>query len=142
MLIEAIPDAVEEAAVAVARSVDRRQRLVPDALTKELLSAILSNDAVFSEALGYNFVEGIESLLVHSEFDELLLQICDKAAEPQTGDASRRSDRMLGKELVQICISLMRNDSAIRKRAMDIYEKLLDQGTYGAEDAAKAAIGR
>lgn len=142
VLMEAIPDAVDEAAVAVARSVDRRRRLVPDALTKELLSAILANDAVFSEALGYNFLEGMESLLVHSEFDELLLQICDKAAEPETGGTSDRSDRMLGKELVQVCIALMRNDSAIRKRAMDIYETLLDLGTFGAEDAAKAAIGR
>ena len=45
-------------------------------------------------------------------------------------------------EFVQVTIALQRSDGPLRARAMDVYEKLLDAGTYGAEEAAKAAIGR
>lgn len=48
----------------------------------------------------------------------------------------------IDRDFVQVAIALQRNDGPLRKRAMDVYEKLLDAGAYGAEEAAKAAVGR
>lgn len=141
ILKSALPQATGNEAKAISRAVDRRNRLQPDQQTRELLESILGNDEAFSEALGYNFAEALQTLLLHADFDELLLNISGKATEVLASDENGQ-DRLLGRELVQICISLMRNDSAIRKRAMDIYEALLDLNIYGAEEAVKDATGR
>lgn len=141
VLMNALPYATGNEAKAISRAVDRRNRLQPDRHTRELLDAMLGNDEAFEEALGYNFAEALQTLLLHADFDELLLSVSEKATEVLASDENGQ-DRLLGRELVQICISLMRNDSAIRKRSMDIYEALLDLNIYGAEEAVKDATGR
>lgn len=142
ILMTRLPEARGQLAEAVAHAVSGRERLIPDGLTQELLLAILANEDAFNEALGYNFSENAQGLLLHSEFDELLLDYCQRAAELLSDRSNQRIDRMLGESLVQICVSLMRNDAGTRSRAMDIYESLLDQNAYGAEQAAQAAVGR
>ncbi|UAB79225.1 ATP-binding protein [Erythrobacter sp. SCSIO 43205] len=141
ILINALPQAAGDDAKAISRAVDRRRKLQPDQHTREFLEALLGNDEAFDEALGFNFAEALQTLLLHADFDELLLDICGKATEVLANDKNGQ-DRLLGRELVQVCISLMRNDSAIRKRAMDIYEALLDLNIYGAEEAVRDATGR
>lgn len=141
ILMEALPSAIGDEAKAISRAVDRRNKLQPDQQTRELLEALMDNDEAFEETLGYSFTEALQTLLLHADFDELLLNVSNKATEVLVNGKDGQ-DRLLGRELVQICISLMRNDSVIRKRAMDIYETLLDLNIHGAEEAVKEATGR
>lgn len=141
ILIDALPRAVGGDAKAISRAVGRRRKLQPDQHTREFLEALISNDEAFDEALGFYFVEALQTLLLHADFDKLLLDICNKTTEILATDGSR-PDRLLGRELAEVCISLMRNESEIRKKAMDIYEALLELDIYGAEEAMQDATGR
>jgi len=128
-------------ASAVASAINRWEPPPADAATRELLEIALENPALLSACLGHGFGDVLQGLLREPGFEDLLLDVCDGALATMQG-ANRGPGAMFSKELVGICVALQRGPAVRRARAMDIYERLLDAGAYGAEEAASAALRR
>jgi energy-coupling factor transporter ATP-binding protein EcfA2 len=139
LVMAALPTAEGMPASALACAVNRRSTFSHDARTKEFLTALIGNEAVFRKALEHRFSNALQDLLLHPGFDEIVLAIVEKAAELITDGGPRWG---VGEELVRVAIALQRSDGATRSRAMDVYERLLDAAIYGAEEAAQASLSR
>lgn len=141
VLMQFAPDAQGDLAHAISTAVDQSRRLLADDLTVELLQAISGNPALLGASLNGRFADGLQGLLLYPGFDELLLETTEKIVdlkltEPKPGMS------FLDQDFVHVTVALQRSDGPLRERAMDVYERLLDANVYGAEDAAKAAMGR
>jgi hypothetical protein len=141
LLMAAIGTATGPAAQALARAIDTRPQLVSDALTRELLAALPANAEVLRAALNRRFADALQNLLLYPGFEEEILDVIEKATQLITESGAQRLG-ILGEELVHVAIALQRSSNAIRSRAMDVYERLLDAAVYGAEEAAKASLAR
>lgn len=139
LVMAALPAAEGTPARALARAVNRRSTFSRDARTKEFLTALVGNEAVFRGTLEHHFSNALQDLLLYPGFDEIVLTVVEKATELITGSGPRWG---LGEELVRVAIALQRSDGVTRSRAMDVYEQLLDAAIYGAEEAAKASLSR
>ena len=53
-----------------------------------------------------------------------------------------RKAGLIGQDFVAITVALQRGEGEQRIRAMDLYERLLDAGTYGADRAARESLKR
>ncbi|MGI9360185.1 MAG: hypothetical protein ACR2O7_01210 [Parasphingorhabdus sp.] len=86
------------------------------------------------------FADGLQSLLLYPRFDEPVMHVTERMAELIADKKGGQRRGFIDKDFVQVSIALQRNDGPLRARAMDVYEKLLDAGAYGAEEAAKDVI--
>ncbi|MXO94847.1 hypothetical protein GRI34_00255 [Erythrobacter aquimaris] len=127
---------------AISSTVDMRETLAPDDFTRELIAAIADNSSVLAASLTGKFADGLQSLLLYPGFDEPVMDVTERIANLIVGQHGGRHRGFIDRDFVQLAIALQRNDGPLRARAMDVYEKLLDAGAYGAEEAAKAALGR
>ncbi len=115
---------------------------MPDDFTRELIVAIAENPSVLKASLTGRFADGLQSLLLYPGFDEPVMYVTERVADLIVGQHGGRHRGFIDGDFVQVAIALQRNDGPLRTRAMDVYEKLLDAGAYGAEEAARAAVGR
>lgn len=139
LVMAALPAVEGMPARALARAVNRSSTFVRDARTKEFLTALVGNEAVFRGTLEHRFSNALQDLLLYPGFDEIVLTVVEKATELISGGGPRWG---VGEELVRVAIALQRSDGAVRSRAMDVYELLLDAAVHGAEEAAKASLSR
>ncbi|OYX66147.1 MAG: hypothetical protein B7Y88_04395 [Sphingomonadales bacterium 32-64-17] len=141
-LMEHVSRADGDQAHAISSAVDRKDTLVPDDFTRELIVAIAENPSVLKASLTGRFADGLQSLLLYPGFDEPVMYVTERVADLIVGQHGGRHRGFIDGDFVQVAIALQRNDGPLRTRAMDVYEKLLDAGAYGAEEAARAAVGR
>jgi hypothetical protein len=141
-LMKHVAEATGDQAHAISTAVDRTDHLSPDDLTRELILAIATNPDVLAASLTGRFADGLQSLLLYPGFDEPVLHVTEQIANLIIDQKGGPHRGFLDKDFVQVAIALQRNDGPLRARAMDLYEKLLDANAYGAEEAAKAAMGR
>jgi hypothetical protein len=127
---------------ALSTTVDKERKLEADALTLEMLEKIGQHDKVLRASLTGNFIEALQGLLLHPGFDEAVLTVVERVTAILQADPVGVGRGLLGREIVHIAIALQRNDGPIRGRAMNLYETLLDAEVYGAEEAARDALGR
>jgi len=139
ILLPLVPDASGDLAQALSTAIGRGAILAPDDLTREMLEAVASNDAVLRALANTRFLDGLQGLLLSAGFDDIVFDVADRLAAAL---AAEPSYSMLGRDLVHVAVALQRSDGPLRARAMDLYERLLDANVYGAEQAAKDAIGR
>lgn len=141
-LLRHTSNAEGDQAHAISSAIDRTDRLAPDDLTRELIQKIADNPAVLSASLTGRFADGLQSLLLYPGFDEPVMYVTERVAKLIVGDKGGRHRGFIDKDFVQVTIALQRSDGPLRSRAMDVYEALLDAGAYGAEQAARDAVGR
>ncbi|HEY0027370.1 MAG TPA: ATP-binding protein [Allosphingosinicella sp.] len=133
-------EATGDEATAVAKALDRRETVPADARTIELLAVVCHNAAVLDEASGRRLAETLQQLLLHPGFDEPVMDLLEAVISRFARSEQKRFG--LDTDYVQLAVALQRNEGALRRRAMDVYEHLLDAGAYGAEEAAEAAMRR
>ncbi|HEX8222765.1 MAG TPA: ATP-binding protein [Allosphingosinicella sp.] len=133
-------DARGDEAAAVAKALDGRGGFPADARTIEMLAAVRGNSEVLEEASSRFLAEALQQLLLHPGFDEPVMDFLEVVVDQSLGNERRRFG--VDTDLVQLAVALQRNDGTLRARAMDLYERLLDAGAYGAEEAAEAAMRR
>lgn len=131
----------EEAPIshAIAAALDLRHNVTTDPCLRELLGVAADNRAVLMACLNSGFVDELQELLLHPGFEEVILRLAEAAADLML---ERRTGGLVEDNLVAIAIALQRSEPALRKRAMDLYERLLDVNFYGADEAAKALLRR
>jgi hypothetical protein len=142
MLMSHVATAEGDQAHAISSAVDRHDTLAPDPFTRELILAISENPSILAASLNGRFADGLQSLLLYPGFDEPVMHVTERIAELILDQQGGKHRGFIDRDFVQVAVALQRNDGPLRARAMDVYEKLLDAGAYGAEEAAKAAIGR
>lgn len=142
VLMAFVARAKGDQAHAISSAVDRSGTLPPDGMTRELILQIAMNEEVLSHALNGRFADGLQSLLLYPGFDDAVMEVTQRAVELMTNEERQRSDIFVARDFVGVSIALQRNDGPMRAAAMDAYERLLDAGTYGAEEAARDATGR
>ena len=129
-------------ASAIASAVSHWGSPVADTFTKELLDAISSNPAVLRMCLNRGFTRDLQELLVSPGFEELVLEVAERCTELMVEQGEPRVRMPYGESFVSIAIALQRSMDPLRSRAMDLYERLLDEAAYGAEEAAAASLSR
>ena len=127
---------------AISTAVDLTETLQPDEMTKELILEIAQSDPVLRASLTGRFADGLQSLLLYPDFDESVMHVTERVADLLTDKKDGKGKGFIDKDFVQVSIALQRSDGPLRARAMDVYEKLLDAGAYGAEEAAQEVLGR
>lgn len=142
VLMRHVATAEGDQAHAISSAVDRYDTLAPDHFTQELILAVSENPSVLAASLTGRFADGLQSLLLYPGFDEPVMHVTERIADLVLDQKGGKHRGFIDRDFVQVAIALQRNDGPLRARAMDVYEKLLDAGAYGAEEAAKAAIGR
>lgn len=126
---------------ALATLVPFRHPLPPDAATRDLLGAAACNDALLTALFGHAFIDALQGLLLEAGFEELVLAVCERIVDvTMSGDG--RIGGLTSRELVALAVALQRGPDDQRRRAMTLYERLLDGGAYGADEAAKATLQR
>ncbi len=125
-------------AEAVSTALDGDRTLTPDAMTEALLRLALENPPILKAALNSRFADGLQSLLLHPGFDEIVLAVAEVCVDEIVDDGD--SGRSLDNDFVTIAIALQRAADPQRGRAMDLYERLLDANVYGADRAAVATL--
>jgi hypothetical protein len=115
---------------------------VADDYTKELLGAIASNPAVLSICLDRSFTRDLQELLISPGFEETVLEVAERCTQLMFAKDESRVRMPYGESFVSIAITLQRSVDPLRRRAMDLYEQLLDGAAYGAEEAAAASLTR
>jgi hypothetical protein len=136
LLMKFVPDATGEQAHAISSAVDKRDTLPADDFTRELVNAVAENQELLAASLTGRFADGLQSLLLYPGFDEPVMHVTERMAELIVDKKGGQHRGFIDKDFVQVSIALQRNDGPLRARAMDVYEKLLDAGAYGAEQAA------
>lgn len=136
------PAATGDQAHAISAAVDKTDHLVADELTRELILAVADNPDLLASSLTGRFADGLQSLLLYPGFDEAVLYVTEKIADLIIGNRGGQHRGWIDKDFVHVSVALQRNDGPLRARAMDVYERLLDAGAYGAEEAARDATGR
>lgn len=134
--------AAGDQAHAIASAVARRDTLLPDKLTRELILEIAGNENALAASLRGGFADALQSLLLYPGFDEPVMFVTERIAELIIEKKGGKHREFIDKDFVQVAIALQHSDGPLRVRAMDVYEKLLDAGAYGAEEAAEDALGR
>ena len=142
VLMRFVRQADSHDALAIASAVSDRDLLAADAFTRELLGAIASNSAVLSIYLSRNLTSDLQELLLSPDFEELVLELAERCTELMFAKSESRARFPYGDSFVSIPIALQRSIDPIRSRAMDLYERLLDEAAYGAEEAATASLMR
>lgn len=141
LLLALAPTATGEIAEALSTAVDQSRSLIPDARTRELLTAIGANEALLKACLNSFFADGLQSLLLSFGFDEAVLDMAERAVDVRIRDKPQRGG-LIDQDFVGIAIALQKSDGPQRARAMDLYERLLDADVYGAEKAATDSLKR
>lgn len=136
------PHATDDQAHAISSAVDRSDTLIADDLTRELITVVADNPDLLAASLTGRFADGLQSLLLYPGFDEPVMYVTERIADLIIDKKGGQHRGLIDRDFVQVTIALQRNDGPLRARAMDVYEKLLDAGAYGAEEAAKDVIGR
>jgi hypothetical protein len=142
ILMQHVSDASGDAAHAISGAVERTDQLIADDMTVELVLAIANNPDILGQSLNGRFANGLQALLLFPGFDEPVLEVADKVSDLVVAKQPGRYLGMVGEDFVQVTVALQRSDGPLRTKAMDIYERLLDAGAYGAEQAATDALGR
>jgi len=127
---------------ALSTALDRGERLPPDELTRALLASVAVNMDLLRESMGRLFVRSLQHLLLYPDFEMLVLEIAESAAELARTSPERTVGGMYDGEFIGLVIALQRSTIEIKTRAMTIYERLLDAEVHGAEDAAALALRR
>lgn len=127
---------------ALSTAVDRGERLPPDEITRAMLASVAVNIDLLKESMGLLFVRSLQHLLLYPGFEMLVLEIAEAATELARTSPERNVGGMYDGEFIGLVIALQRSPIEIKTRAMTIYERLLDAGVYGAEDAAAFALRR
>ena len=140
VLMKFAPSAAGEQAHAISSAVDKRDTLPADDLTRELVTAVAENQDLLAASLTGGFADGLQSLLLYPGFDEPVMHLTERMAELIVDKKGGQHRGFIDKDFVQVSIALQRNNGPLRSRAMDVYEKLLDAGAYGAEEAAKDVL--
>jgi hypothetical protein len=136
LLMKFAPNAKGEQAHAISSAVDKRDTLPADDLTRDLVNAVAENQELLAASLTGRFADGLQSLLLYPGFDEPVMHVTERMAELIVDKKGGQHRGFIDKDFVQVSIALQRNDGPLRARAMEVYEKLLDAGAYGAEEAA------
>jgi hypothetical protein len=136
MLMKFAGNAAGEQAHAISSAVDKRDTLPADDWTRDLVNAVAENQELLAASLTGRFADGLQSLLLYPGFDEPVMHVTERMAELIVDKKGGQHRGFIDKDFVQVSIALQRNDGPLRARAMDVYEKLLDAGAYGAEEAA------
>ena len=142
VLMAHAPTAEGEAAYAFARAVQHRGAIAEDKLTVEILKAIIAHDNLLLASLNHGFSEFLQKLLLAPGFDQIVLEVTEAVTAALTSGREGTRNGLVDQDFVQVSVALQRNDGKLRERAMNVYEKLLDAGVYGAEQAARAATAR
>lgn len=129
-------------ALAIAGAVTHQAQRVPDFYTKELLSSIAMNPQVLRVCLDRSFTGDLQELLLNPGFDELVLEVAEHCTQLMFAKDESRVAMPYGENFVSIAIAIQRSQDPLRRRAMDLYERLLDGAAYGAEEAAAASLSR
>ena len=116
--------------------------MVPDELTTEMLSALIEHPKVLKASLNGRFIDGLQSLLLRPGFEDIVFAVTERITDIIVVDGQGIGSGLIGRSLVHVAIALQRAEGPLRAKAMDLYERLLDANVYGAEQAAKAALGR
>jgi hypothetical protein len=127
---------------ALSTAIDRGERLPPDDMTRALLASVAVNMDLLKESMGRLFVRSLQHLLLYPDFEMLVLEITESAAELARTSPERTVGGMYDGEFIGLVIALQRSTIEIKTRAMTIYECLLDAEVHGAEDAAALALRR
>lgn len=140
VLMKFADNAAGEQAHALSSAVDKRDTLPADDLTRELVNAVAENQELLAASLTGRFADGLQSLLLYPGFDEPVMHVTERMAELIVDKKGGQHRGFIDKDFVQVSIALQLNDGPLRARAMDVYEKLLDAGAYGAEEAASDVL--
>ena len=141
LLMRFAATAAGDQAHAISTAVDYHAKLKADKFTKELIPVVSANSELLEASLNGRFADGLQGLLLYPGFDELVLEVTEKIADLILKNMGQRRG-LIDQDFVHVAVALQRSDGPMRERAMDVYERLLDAGAYGAEEAAKAAAGR
>lgn len=127
---------------ALSTVVDRGERLPPDEMTRALLTSVAVNSDLLRESMALLFVRSLQHLLLYPDFEMLVLEIAEAAAELARKSPDRRVGWLYDGEFIALVVALQRSPIEIKTRAMTLYEYLLDAEVHGAEDAAAFALRR
>ncbi|ESQ90249.1 hypothetical protein ABENE_12790 [Asticcacaulis benevestitus DSM 16100 = ATCC BAA-896] len=142
VLVRFIPNATEDQAHAISTAFAnlRDGRILPRA--GALIGAIAQNPTVLQICCVPHFFEQVQLLSSNPRHAEVVMDVCERIFDL---DVARRNETGHGassRHLVSTAIALQRTDGAIRTRAMDVYEALLDAGSSDADRAATASLRR
>ncbi|CAN5361008.1 ATP-binding protein [soil metagenome] len=140
ILVAEGPSATNDDATAIARAMGSHGTLLPDVCTREMLSITAANPALLAATDNF-FIDALRALLLHPGFEADVLNVLDALSALATSDVKARR-RLFDGDLVQIAVALQRSDGELRKKAMDVYERLLDAEAAGAAEAAEASLIR
>ncbi len=141
ILMDLAPTATGDIAEALSTAVDQSRALIADDLTRELLAVISANPALLKACLNSLFADGLQGLLLSYGFEDIVLDVAERAVDIRISDQPQRGG-LIDQDFVGIAIALQKSDGPQRARAMDLYERLLDAGAYGAEKAATDSLKR
>lgn len=140
LLMKFVAVAEWDQAHAISSAVDQAREMPADDLTREFIVQVADNDAVLEASLTGWFAEGLQALLLYPGFDESVMRVAECVSDRIADKSSGAHRAGIEREFVQVAIALQRSNGPICARAMDAYEKLLDAGAYGAEEAAKDVL--
>lgn len=142
MLMRFAEQAVGAEASAIASALSHLKSPMADAFTKEFLDSVANNPVVLRACLNRNFTHVLQELLLSPGFEELVLKLAECCTELMFATGKSNAPMPYDENFVSISIALQRSNDPLRRRAMDLYERLLDEAAYGAEEAATASLVR
>lgn len=142
LLIGFATEATGDEAHAISSAVNKTDNLLPDDFSREMIDIVSRNQSLLEACLTGRFADALQGLLLYPDFDEPVMEVTERVAALIAHHQGGRYRSFMDSDFVQVTVALQRSDGPLRAKAMDIYERLLDAGAYGAEEAAKAATSR
>ncbi|GAB3530764.1 ATP-binding protein [Photobacterium alginatilyticum] len=116
------------------------KRMPSDELTYEVLHFIADNPSLITKLDMYRLVSCLVKLNPTPRIMKVVLTIAQHIVKVQQEKECDFAYIEHADKLVELAVTLQRTVGAVKEDAMTLYEKLLDAGTYRAEEAAEVAL--
>lgn len=116
------------------------KRMPSDELTYEVLHFITDNPLLITKLDTYRLVNCLVKLNPTPRIMKVVLTIAQNILKAQQEKVHDFANIQHADKLVELAVTLQRTVGAVKEDAMTLYEKLLDTGTYRAEEAAEVAL--
>jgi hypothetical protein len=116
------------------------KRMPNDELTYEVISLIADNPSLIEKLDKHSLISCLVKLNPRPKLMDAVLNIAHELVQIQKPNNTESVYIDHAEELVQLAVTLQRTSGTVKEGAMALYEKLLDAGSYRAEEAAASAV--
>jgi pimeloyl-ACP methyl ester carboxylesterase len=140
ILLKCLEGEVEQLSKAINSLFSYNKRMPSDELTFEALHFIADNPMLVAKLNMYGLIGSLVKLNPSPRVMKLVLNIAQHIVLAQQEKGQDFSYIEHADKLVELAVTLQRTSGALKEDAMTLYEKLLDAGSYRAEEAAEVAL--